>query len=96
MQQKKDWIQERQKLRAQINSFKRNSDMLEHKVKYLQDTINRNGNFDKQEFEFEMDSSPGTGRKSNGEEVKGEDVRKFEIQQEQFFNKKAPPTKEDI
>jgi len=41
--QKKEWNQERQKLRAELNKMKRDNDNLEHKIKYLQDAINRNG-----------------------------------------------------
>lgn len=80
--EKKNWMNEKKKLRGEMHSVKFKMDMLEQRNKHLQNVINRFGQFDKQEFEFEAEAGQAAGTEENDPKH-----QMVEIQSEYQFNK---------
>jgi predicted RNase H-like nuclease len=51
--EKKNWMKEKKKFHTEISTLKYRVDMMEQRNKHLHDVINRFGNYDKEEFEFD-------------------------------------------
>lgn len=88
--EKKNWMNEKKKMRNEIHEIKYKMDMMDQRNKHLQNVINRFGQFDKQEFEFETEAALRAGSEEN--DPKHQQV---EIQSEYHFNKQVP-SKEEI
>lgn len=90
-------------MRTEINQLTDKNDMLEQRTKHLQNVITRFGNYDVIEFDFAASANKkgSPGFNFDEEDQDQEEEKKAidpvqEIEQEYLFNKKMPPTKEQI
>lgn len=89
--EKKKWMQEKKKIRGEMNDMKTRMDIMEQRNKHLQNVIHRFGNYDTQEFEFDngriSDINNNTPQFQKDQDI---DTNQKEIDQEYIFNRSVP------